>query len=284
MKQNNPSLTAYKAAMMRAAHQILDKPKVFEDPIALRIIGNQSASYIHSKKRSFKTKLQNYLRAIVVARNRFVEDELCGAIKRGVRQYVILGAGFDTFAYRNPYTSNGLRVFEVDHPATQEWKRKQLKAVGIQIPETLAFVPLDFNSQSIGDKLRKAGFRIAERSLFSWLGVTMYLTRETMMATLEHIFSSTPSGSEIVFDYVVPPSSQEFLRRLVFRLLSNRVRGAGEPWKSFFEPNSLVMDLKTIGFTQAEDIGPEKINALFFKDRADKLKVGNLGHLMKAKV
>jgi len=284
MKQNNPSLTAYKVAMMRAAHQILDNPKVFEDPIALSIIGTRGASDIHSKKRTFRSKLHRYLRAMVVARSRFVEDELSAAIKRGVRQYVILGAGLDTFAYRNPYIAKGLRVFEVDHPATQEWKRQQLNATEIRIPETLAFVSIDFESQLLVDRLRKAGFRTDEPSLFSWLGVTMYLTRETMMATMELISSSTTSGSEIVFDYVITPSSQNLLRRLVFRLISNRVGRAGEPWKSFFEPDSLVMDLKAVGFTQAENIGPEKINALFFKDRGDKLMVGNFGHLMKAQV
>ena len=284
MKQNNPSLTAYKVAMMRAAHQVFDNPKVFEDPMALSIIGTQGASDIRSKSRKFKTKLHSYLRAIVVARSRFVEDELSVAIKRGVRQYVILGAGLDTFAYRNPYSAKDLRVFEVDHPATQQWKRQQLNATGIRTPETLAFVPIDFKSQSLVGELLKAGFRTGEPSLFSWLGVTMYLMRDTMRATMEQISSSVPSGSEIVFDYVGPPCSQKFLRRLVFRLLSNKVGKAGESWKSFFDPNSLVMDLKAIGFTQAEDIGPEKINALFFKDRADKLMVGNFGHLMKAQV
>lgn len=284
MKQKNPSLTAYKVAMMRAAHQVLDNPKVFEDPIALSIIGTQGASDIRSKSRKLKTKLHTYLRAIVVARSRFVEDELAAEIKRGVRQYVILGAGLDTFAYRNPYSAKGLRVFEVDHPATQQWKRQQLNAIKIQTPETLAFVPIDFESQSLVDELLKAGFRTEETTLFSWLGVTMYLIRETMLATMEQISSLTPSGSEIVFDYVVPPSSQNLLRRLVFRMLSNKVGKTGEPWKSFFDPISLVMDLKAIGFTQVEDIGPEKINALFFKDRADKLMVGNFGRLMKAQV
>ena len=284
MKPNAPSLTAYKVAMMRAVHQILDSPKVFEDPIALSIIGTQGASYIRSKKRTFKTKLNSYLRAIVVARQRFVEDELSVAIKRGVRQYVILGAGLDTFAYRNPHSTNGLRIFEVDHPSTQEWKRQQLKATEIRIPETLAFVPTDFESQSLVDQLRKAGFRTDRPSFFSWLGVTMYLNRETMMATMKHVSSSTPSGSEIVFDYVITPRSQNSLRRLIFHLLSNRVRRAGEPWKSFFYPSSLEMDLKAVGFTRVEDFGPEKINALFFKNRADKLMVGSFGHLMKAQV
>jgi len=284
MKQNSPSLTAYKVAMMRAAHQILDNPKVFEDPIALSIVGTIGDSEIHSEKRKFKTRLHSRLRAIVVARSRFVEDELSAAIKRDVRQYVILGAGLDTFAYRNPYSSIGLRVFEVDYPATQEWKRQQLNAAKISIPETLTFAPIDFESQSLADQLREAGFKTDEPSFFSWLGVVMYLTRETMKATMEYISSSTPSGSGIVFDYMIPPSSQDFLRRLVFRLLARRIARVEEPWVSFFDPNSLIMDLKTIGFTQVEDIGPEEINARFFKDRIDKLMVGNFGHMMKAQL
>jgi methyltransferase (TIGR00027 family) len=284
MKPNSPSQTAYSVAMMRAAHQILDYPKVFEDPIALKIVGTQGDSEIHSEKRKFKTRLHSHLRAIAVARSRFAEDELSVWITRGIRQYVILGAGLDTFAYRNPYSSNGLRVFEVDYPATQEWKRRQLNAAKIAIPETLTFAPIDFGSQSLADQLQKAGFRTDKPSFFSWLGVTMYLTRETMMATMEYISSSTPSGSGIVFDYVIPPSSQNFLRRLIFCLLARRVAGVGEPWVNFFEPNSLIMNLKTIGFTQAEDIGPEEINARFFNDRTDKLMVGNFGHLMKAQI
>jgi methyltransferase (TIGR00027 family) len=284
MKQDSPSLTAYKVARMRAAHQVLDEPKVFEDPIALSIIGAQGYSEIHSEKQRFTTRLHSYLRAIVVARSKFVEDELSVAIKRGVRQYVILGAGLDTFAYRNPYSSIGLRVFEVDYPATQEWKHQQLIAAKIPLPKTLTFAPVDFESQLLAEQLQKAGFRSDEPSFFSWLGVTMYLTREAMMATMEYISSSTPSGSGIVFDYVIPPSSQNLLRRLVFRLIAHRLASSGEPWVNFMDPNSLIMDLKTIGFTHVEDIGPEEINARFFKNRQDNLMVGKFGHLMKAQL
>ena len=284
MKQDNPSLTAHRVAIMRVAHQIFDNPKVFEDPIALSIIGTQSVSDIRTEKRKFASRIHKYLRAIVVARSRFVEDELSIAINRGIRQYVILGAGLDTFAYRNPHSSIGLRVFEVDYPSTQEWKRQKLDSAKIPIPETLTFAPIDFENQALADQLGEAGFRTDEPSFFSWLGVTMYLSRETMMTTLKYISSSTPIGSGIVFDYVMPPSSQKFLRRLIFRLLSNKVRSFGEPWQTFYDPNSLITDLKAIGFTQAEDIRPEEINARFFNDRVNKLMVGNFGHLMKAQL
>jgi len=143
---------------------------------------------------------------------------------------------------------------------------------------------MNFENQSLADQLQKAGFRTDEPSFFSWLGVTMYLTRETMIKTMEFISSSTPSGSSIVFDYTIVPSSQNFIRRLVFNLLSRKIAKAGEPWISFYDPKSLIMDLKTIGFTQVEDFGPEEINTKFFKNRTDKLMVGNFGHLMKAQL
>jgi len=284
MRQRDPSLTANSVAMMRAAHQILDGPVVFKDPIAVEIIGAQSVSDIQSRKRTLKTKLYSHLRAIAVARSSFVEAELSAAIKSGVRQYVILGAGLDTFAYRNPNSTDSLHVFEVDYPATQDWKRQQLNRADIKIPETLTFVPIDFETQSLATQLEAAGLRTDELTFFSWLGVTMYLTHDTMMKTMEFITSSTPSGSKIVFDYIISPSSQSILHRLVFYLLSRKVKKAGEPWKSFYDPNSLIKNLKTIGFSKAEDIGPEGINELFFKNRTDNLLVGNLGHLMKAEV
>ena len=132
--------------------------------------------------------------------------------------------------------------------------------------------------------MQKAGFRTDEPSFFSWLGVTMYLTRETVMKTMEFISSSTPLGSGIVFDYVVPPSSQKFLPGLVFRLLARRLSRMGESWICFLDPDLLITDLKNFGFTQVEDMGPEEINARFFKDRADRLMVGHFGHLMKAQL
>lgn len=284
MRQSCPSLTAKKVAMMRAAHQFFDNPIVFKDPIASSLVGVQAISYILSKKRTFKTKLHSNLRAIVVARSSFAEAELLAAIKNGISQYVILGAGLDTFAYRNPGNTARLHVFEVDYPASQNWKRQQLKKAGIRIPDSLSFVPMDFEKQSLADQLKTAGFKTDEATFFSWLGVTMYLTYDTMVETMKFIASFTPSGSKVVFDYVIPPSSQNYLRRLIFYLLSKKVERAGEPWKSFYDPASLVKSLKAMGFSKAENIGPDKINALFFKNRADNLLVGNFGHLMKAEV
>ena len=284
MERDSPSLTANRVAMRRAAHQILDDPKVLDDPIALKIIGVQIASEIRAAPEQFETSVSRYLRAFLVARSRYTEDELSEAVKRGVGQYVILGAGLDTFAYRNQYPPSTLRIFEVDHPATQTWKRERLDDAGIPIPQSLTFVPFDFERQTLADQLLKVGFSTEEPSFFSWLGVTMYLTREAVMTTMKYIASSTPSGSMIVFDYVIPPSSLSPARQLVFQALAQRVAAIEEPWQTFFDPHSLVTELRTMGFEQAEDIGPEELNRRFFNNRADKLSVGSLAHLMKAQL
>jgi len=282
MKQNIHSLTAHKVAMMRAAHQLFDDPTIFNDPMALSIIGTQGVSEIRAEEQKYKTRLHSRLRAIVVARSKFVEDELSDAVERGTRQYVILGAGLDTFAYRNPYSAGELNIFEVDYPATQVWKRRRLNTARIPLPGNVTFVPIDFENQSLAGRLRDAGFREDVPSFFSLLGVTMYLTRETIMETMTYIASSVPSSSHIVFDYTIPPSSQPWLSRLVFYLLARKIATIGEPWESFYDPKLLMMDLASIGFTQAKDLSPEEMNERFFKHRSDHLMVGHFGHLMTA--
>src|SRR5262245_21621582 len=129
MKLDQPSATAYRVAMRRAAHQLLDEPKVLDDPVALRIVGPRAEASIRSDPRRFQSRVGRVLRAFLVARSRCAEDALKVAVAAGVRQYVVLGAGLDTFAYRNPYVAQSLRIFEVDHPATQGWKRSLLAKV-----------------------------------------------------------------------------------------------------------------------------------------------------------
>jgi methyltransferase (TIGR00027 family) len=282
MSQDRPSKTAYYVAMIRAAHQILDNPIVFEDPMALKIVGPEGVSKIRSAMRKFEARPARYLRAFIVARSVFVEQQLSIAIERGVRQYVILGAGLDTFAYRNPYSSFNLRIFELDFPATQAWKRRRLNAAKIPIPQCLTFAPIDFETEPLAGRLGQVGFRTDKPAFFSWLGVTMYLSRETVMDTIKSIASCVPTGSEIVFDYVVAPSSMSFLERLALVILTDRMAQEGEPWHGFFEPDSLANDLRAIGFEHIEDIGPEEVNKRFFNDRSDSLRAGSFGHLMKA--
>jgi methyltransferase (TIGR00027 family) len=280
--RDGPSHTAYRVAVSRAAHQLLDEPRVLEDPIALAIVGAAAVAAIRAAPLRYRLPPARYLRAFLVARSRVAEEALAQAVRRGVRQYVVLGAGLDTFAYRNPYPADGLTVFEVDHPATQAWKRGQLETAGIALPPSLRFVSVDFETQQLGERLAGAGLRADERAFFSWLGVSMYLTRAAIGATLGYV-AGLPRGSGIVFDYAVPPAGLGPARRLVVHALLKRVAAAGEPWKTFFEPRALAAELRALGFTELEDLGPEELNARFFGGRSDGLRTGALGRVMCAR-
>ena len=273
-----------RVAMRRAAHQLFDHPKVLVDPIALPIIGPEAAARLEAERNKHKSRVARNLRAFLVARSRFAEDELARAIGRGVRQYVVLGAGLDTFAYRNPRKDFAPRVFEVDYPATQEWKRQKLAAAGIAIPPSVTYAPVDFERQTLAEGLKLAGFDASKAAFFSWLGVTMYLTEEAVMATFGFIASSPPGGG-IAFDYAIPRSSLNWIGRLALDALSHRVAAAGEPFRTFFEPSALAERLQRIGFRGVEDLDADEINRRYFKDRADRLRVtSSLGHLMSAEV
>jgi methyltransferase (TIGR00027 family) len=273
-----------RVAMKRAAHQLLDHPKIFDDPLALKIIGKERAAALQANPRQFESgQLSYYLRAFVVARSRYAEDELALGVGRGVRQYVILGAGLDTFAYRNPYSQGVLRIFEVDHPATQTWKRGCLEEAGIPLPGDLTFVPVDLKAQTLAEGLLDAEYNPGKCTFFSWLGVTEYLTTEAVMTTLRFI-ASAPEGSAVVFDYILSPSLLTAAQRSRFDALAQRVASVGEPWQTFFDPALLTRELRAMGFGYVEDNGPEEINARYFKDRRDGLRVGSLSHLMKAQV
>jgi methyltransferase (TIGR00027 family) len=279
MMRGRPSRTALRVAMSRAAHQIFDAPRVLDDPIALPIIGVRSVEDIRTDPRWFAAKLARPLRAFVVARSRVAEDELAAAVRRGMRQYVILGAGLDTFAYRSPYPAAALRIFEVDHPATQAWKRGRLEAAAIRVPESVTFVPMDFERQTLAAGLREAGVRTAEPAFFSWLGVTMYLTPAAVMGTLKYVATAAP-GSGIVFDYAVPPAALSAARRLLYRALMRRVAAVGEPWQAYFTPQALSAELAALGFTHIEDLGAADLNARYFRDRSDGLRVAGSARVM----
>jgi len=284
MEDKCPSSTALRVAIRRAAHQVLDHPKIFEDPLALRILKLDRASVQDQNQTWLEdTPLSRVLRASLAARSRYAEDKLHVAVEQGVDQYVILGAGLDTFAYRNPNVENGLHVYEVDHPLTQTWKCNRLKDVGISIPTNLAFAPVDFETRTLEDGLREAGFDFGKRAFFSWLGVTMYLTSSAINSTLR--FAATlPAGSGLVFDYMLSPSLLSPKARVVFDGLAHRVALLGEPFQTFFSPSSLVSDLRGIGFNLVKDVGPEEMDARYFKDRSDQLRVGKLAHVMDATV
>ena len=283
MKPDQPSATAYRVAMRRAAHQLLDSPVVLEDPIALRIVGPRGAAAIRDDPKRFDSAFGRALRLFLVARSRCAEDALARAVAAGVRQYVVLGAGLDTFAYRNPHPPGRLRVYEVDMPATQAWKRELLGRTKIEPPDSLTFVPVDFETQALPEQLGAAGFRDDEPAFFSWLGVTMYLTREAVMGTLAFV-GHRPRGSGITFDYMTPPSRLPWLQRLGFYLVARRVAKAGEPWKTWFDPAELATSLRSLGFDRLEEMDGPALNHRYFGGRERRLGGASAGRVMTATV
>ena len=284
MQEDRRTWAAQRGAIKRAEHQLLDHPKILNDPFALRILGKDRDSIMEAEiLQSEASQLSPCLRATTVVRNRFVEDKLDRGVRRGVGQYVILGAGLDTFAYRSPYPEGILHVFEVDHPMTQAWKRDRLEEAGITPPSDLTFAPVDFETQTLMEGLRDAGYDPDKSTFFSMLGVTPYLTIEAVMATLRSI-AMAPEGSEIVFDYLIRPSLLNSDQRSFFEGFAQKVASAGEPWQTFFDPEVLKRDLRAMGYGYVEDNGPEEIDALYFKNRKDGLRAWELTHLMNAQI
>ncbi|MGA8439659.1 MAG: class I SAM-dependent methyltransferase [Candidatus Sulfotelmatobacter sp.] len=279
MQEGKFSRTAQRVAIRRAAHQLLDEPRVLDDPLALLIIGSETAEELRSNPKEHHA-FSRAFRAFMAARSRYAEDELARAVAQGVTQYGILGAGLDTFAYRNPHP--GLRVFEIDHPATQAWKREQLQAAAIRIPPSLTFVPIDLEQQTLESGLHDCGFNTTTAAFFSWLGVTPYLTHAACLTTLS-LIARMSAGSGVVFDFAVDPALLNPGQRQALEALAKRVAAAGEPFQLFFDPEKLQEELKSLGFHRTEFLQGKELNARYFKDRSDGLLVrGGLGNLMAA--
>ena len=281
VRTGKPSRTAWRVATLRAAHQLLDEPIVLNDPIALPILGPQAEAELREDPFLYNDPASRGLRAAVVVRSRFAEDELARAVATGVQQYVVLGAGLDTFAYRNPHKAAGLRVFEVDHLSTQQWKRSCLKDAGIPLPEDLSFAPVDFEHGTLAQGVTEAGFRTDLPACFSWLGVTMYLTEAAILESLGFV-ASLPKLSSISFDYRVPPSMLDPIQQAIDELMAQRAAEVGEPWISAFEPILLRQQVLKLGFSEAETCEPDALNRRYLYRRKDGLRTG--GRVMCARV
>jgi methyltransferase (TIGR00027 family) len=283
LEAGRPSVTAQGAAIQRAAHQLLEAPRVFDDPLALAMIGTEAEATLRADLAAYQTPYRRRQRANIAARSRHAEDALAKAQQQGVRQYVLLGAGLDSFAYRPGTEDSGLRVFEVDYPATQAWKRGRLAERALSPRRALTYVPIDFERQRLEDALRDAGLALDEPAFFSWLGVTTYLTTDAVFQTLRSIAALAP-GTSIVFTYGQPPETLNPEQRAMFDAVAERVAELGEPWRSFFDPAELARDLRAIGFSGVEDLGPAEINARYFAARSDGFAPGPTGHLALATV
>jgi len=283
MEASQPSRTAQGAAMYRAAHQLLDCPPVFADPLALTVVGSEAEAELRSGS-EWRAASSTGLRAFIAARSRLAEDTLADALARGVGQYVLLGAGLDTFAYRASAQHPALKVFEIDHPATQAWKRQRLAEVRILAGTNVIYVPVNFESDTLLEGLKRAAFDFSQPAVFAWLGVTPYLSPETVMDTLRSIAHTMQPGSEIVFDYAQPQGNMTEDQRANFAAMAERVASLGEPFRSSFEPGPLARDVAGVGFSAVEDFDVEMLNARYFADREDGLKLRGRAHLMRARV
>jgi methyltransferase (TIGR00027 family) len=278
MNPNEPSRTAMMIARQRAAHQLLDHGSILDDPFAMKILREDEKDVLQFANAH---PLASIGRLITAARSRIAEDALSKAVESGVRQVVILGAGLDTFALRNPQAARQIRIYEVDYPATQAGKRHRLAEAQIALPPALIFVPVDFERDDLGEKLATAGFQPNSPAFFTWLGVVPYLTQDAIGRTLDYI--SSIQNSEVVFDYMEPPeASSEELRQLETQR-AEQLKKMGERSLSRFEPTGMAAILRSHGFPEIEDIHFQQIASRFGR-AVQGLAPGHLGaHVVHAK-
>jgi methyltransferase (TIGR00027 family) len=238
-------------------------PEVFRDGFRRRILARMDTEARAVALRSPDQVLDNFLLANaaypgVVLRSRYAEDALRAAVQRGIRQYVLIGAGFDSFALRRPAFAETLEIFEIDHPATQQLKLRRIKACGITLPPSVHFVAADLANEGLSTALARSPYRNDEPGFFSWLGVTVYLTREANLSTLRAVAAVGAAGSELVFSYVDQIEFAEGGSRSPHSPNAQAVAAMGEPYISGFNPAELACDLQQVGLELVEDLdGPQ---------------------------
>jgi methyltransferase (TIGR00027 family) len=254
----------------------MEQGRIFADALALRILNEDAAGIARWVEERASGRR---MRIFIAARTRFAEDSLAAACECGVRQLVVLGAGLDTYAYRGALRDR-LQIWEVDHPATQAWKRQRLADAGIAEPSNLTFAPIDFERETLADGLAAAGCDPRLQSFFTWLGVVPYLTEEAIMSTLAFI-ASLPGGARVVFDYADPPESLTPEMRADHERRAARVAGAGEAFRSYFDADAMRRELTDLGFEEVEDLGPRQIAERYFPSRVA-LMPERGGHVVRA--
>lgn len=289
MEENKVSWTALLAAYTRGYHTAIDRPKVFNDPLAFSLLSEE-------ERRSLEQQIVGFIKGLnpegyplfpnqaavlawfmqlgagaplALGRARWAEDRLEEAAGQGMKQYVNLGAGLDTFAFRCPELVEKLQVFEVDHPGTQAFKRKRLTDLGWEIPSHLHFVPVDFTKESLVEALQATPFDPLARTFFSWLGVTYYLPGNAVLDTLRSITEVAPAGSMILFDYLDTDAFN--IKKASTRVVSllGLAQREGEPMNFGFDPETLDAELAPLGLRLQEDLNPFDIQQRYFLGRAD---------------
>lgn len=296
------SRTALMTAYMRAYHAAYDTPKIFDDFLACHFVPEKARQIIEQHLMGLfqlydpvraalcpdrATALAWSMRAMaasILSRARYAEESLEKAVRQGVKQYVILGAGFDTFVFRRSEMLEKIRVFEVDHPATQAFKRRCLAELGWEIPEKLHSVPVDFEQESLAEALSRSPYYPHTLSFFSWMGVTHYLTRDAVFTTLRSIADIAPAGSMVVFDYLdtgafIPGRADKRVQAL-----KESVQQVGETMRGGLDPSMLTADLACLGLRLKEDLEPSDIQERYFQGRTDDYHANRHTHFTRALV
>jgi methyltransferase (TIGR00027 family) len=280
MLNHTPSATALKVAALRALHQTADAPAIFVDPFAERILGLDAAGILEAYR--VKADETARLRATLAVRTVIADEAIAAAVARGATQCVILGAGLDTFAYRNAHTD--LRIYEVDHPATQAWKRDLLHDADLAAPATVRYVAADFERDDLFTVLRDAGFDRRQPVVFVLIGVISYLESGTTLETLRRIGFECAGGADIVLDYTEPYHDAPAPIRAAYEAAARRVAAGGEPWVTVFAPEVLHAHLGRLGFSNIVDLDASALHQRFCAGRTDGLSIAPLVHLLRARI
>ena len=303
MTEKQAGMSALAMAYARAYHATHESPGIFDDFLAkdlftpeelaerdrmwagmLQYLAPELASTNPDPATAAGLVIQLTNGPITLPRSRYAEDRLEESIQRGVRQYVILGAGFDTFAYRRPDLAARLQIFELDHPATQAIKRERVAAAGWPHPKNLHFIPVDFTRESLADTLGRSPYRADQAGFFSWLGVSYYLTREVVLATLQSIASTAARGSTVVFDYLHTDAYDPEKAGKRMQQMQHMAAQLGEPMKSGFDPLAFASALEPLGLRLVENLDPAAIEARYFQGRSDRYHAVEHFHYAKAVV
>jgi methyltransferase (TIGR00027 family) len=283
MENFTASRTALATSLMRAAHTRLDPNPLIDDPWGDRLVPESVRESLGSPGSILdQSMLQSRSYPNVITRTRYAEDALKTAIEAGVEQYVLIGAGFDSFALRRPPFSAALQIFEIDFPATQFLKLERIAACGVTLPDSVHFIAADLSQESVAAALARSPFDAAKLTFFSWLGVTMYLTRDANIATLRSLASCSPAGSTVVFTYLDERLFQA--QSESFRELQSRVASLGEPFQSGFDPDSLAASLAASGLNLIEDVDGEGMARRYDADGSHRLGQSALSHIALARV
>src|SRR5215471_18242656 len=267
-----PDDTAVRTALWRALHLEVDSPAhVFEDQVGLKLAAPDEGW----RNRLDMSAFTRPFRASILARARFVEDLVVEQAARGVRQYVILGAGLDTFAQRRPELASRLFVFEIDKPGPQEWKRRRLVALGLGVPSFLRLVPVDFETgDTWWERLTSAGFDAGRPAVVASTGVSMYLTRDAVMATLRRV-AALASGSTLVVSFMLPIELLDTEVRPGVERAAEGARASGTPFISFFTPQEMLALARDVGFKEVQHVSAAMLGQRYFAGRTDGPKPPN---------